>query len=141
MKSFSHMIFSCAAIRVPYKHCIHLFILLFFTHCTSGRKADTNEAQERAASTDSTVVIDIERYSVENLPLSRLVKSVTYVELETCDSSFLYATKQIKLTDSLIYVCDVMQQLKKFDRKGRYLGDAYQRGKDRKNSSIYMTLM
>lgn len=128
MKSFSHMIFSCAAIRVPYKHCIHLFILLFFTHCTSGRKADTNEAQERAAITDSTVVIDIERCSVENLPLSRLIKSVTYVELETCDSSFLYAPKQIKLTDSLIYVCDVMQQLKKFDRKGRYLGDAYQRG-------------
>ena len=90
--------------------------------------AAQTEADERAAICDSTVVIHIDRCTINEIPLSKLVQSVAYVELETNDSSLLYTPTNIKLTDSLIYVYDIMEQLKRFDRKGHYLGNAYQRG-------------
>ena len=99
------------------------------TACTTQeRLAAQTEANERAAIGDSTVIIDIDQCTVNEIALSKLVQSVAYVELETNDSSLLYTPTNIKLTDSLIYVYDVMQQLKRFDRKGHYLGNAYRRG-------------
>lgn len=92
------------------------------------RMAAEVERLEKAAISDSTAVIDIAECRMKHFPLSRLIEEVEYVPLETSDSSVLYSVAQFKLTDSLIYVCDVMKQLKKFDRKGRYVGNAYTRG-------------
>lgn len=103
---------------------ISLCLLPLSACCTPERIALRVEQEERAAITDSTVIIDIGQCTVDRMPLSRLVRKVDYVELETNDSSFLYTPTHIMLTDSLIYVYDVMEQLKKFDRTGRYLGDA-----------------
>ena len=107
---------------------ISLCLLTLLACCTPERIALRVEQEERAAITDSTVIIDIGQCTVDRMPLSRLVRKVDYVELETNDSSILYTPTHIMLTDSLIYVYDVMEQLKKFDRTGRYLGDAYRRG-------------
>lgn len=106
-----------------------LTFISFLTACdTQERLAAQTETDERAAICDSTVVIHIDRCTINEIPLSKLVQSVAYVELETNDSSLLYTPTNIKLTDSLIYVYDIMEQLKRFDRKGHYLGNAYQRG-------------
>lgn len=112
-----------------WKTLLSLLILFFVISCSNpGRMAEMAEKIERSEIADSTVVLDMDVCSVDELPLSMLIKDVKYVELETNDSSYLYAPTNIKITDSLIYVSDVREQLKRFDLEGNFIDDVYTRG-------------
>ena len=112
-----------------WKTLLSLLILFFVISCSNPeRMAEMVEKTERSEIADSTVVLDMDVCSVDELPLSMLIKDVKYVELETNDSSYLYAPANIKITDSLIYVSDVREQLKRFDLEGNFIDDVYTRG-------------
>lgn len=109
---------------------ILLVFVFFLLSCAEGKRfAQHNEEAERLALSDSTHIVDIESCTVEEMPLSKLIKDVSYLELsDTSDSSFLYAGKSLKMTDSLIYILDYYDQLKSFDLKGNFVRDEYVRG-------------
>lgn len=108
-----------------------LFVLsiIFYSSCSNPtRFAESIEKQERQEISDSTIVITIEKHVVDKFPLSKLVRDVSYLELETSDSSFLYLPRNIKMTDSLIYISDIEEQLKCFDMNGKFIRDSYTKG-------------
>lgn len=108
-----------------------LFVLLviFYSSCSNQtRLAESKENQEKQDISDNTIVINIEDHVVEKLPLSKLVRDVSYLELETSDSSFLYLPMDIKMTDSLIYIFDIEEQLKCFDMNGKFVRNGYSKG-------------
>ena len=87
----------------------------------SHRLAEEVEKQELAYKSDSTITIDMEECVVAQKRLSELICDVSYLELEATEGSYL--------TLSLIYVLDLDEHLRCFDRTGKFLRDGYRKGR------------
>jgi hypothetical protein len=80
------------------------------------------------AKTDSTITFEVLSNAVDEYPLSKLIDSVRYVELDNSDNALLSVIRNIKVINDRIYVLDLDSRLKCFDRQGRFIRDAYKRG-------------
>jgi hypothetical protein len=65
---------------------------------------------------------------VDEYPLSKLIDSVRYVELDNSDDALLSTVSNIKVVNDKIYVLDINFRLKCFDNHGRFIRDACKKG-------------
>jgi hypothetical protein len=78
--------------------------------------------------TDSTITLDVLSNVIDEYPLSKLIDSVRYVELDNADNALLSIVRNIKVINDMIYVLDLKSRLKCFDRQGKFIRDAYKKG-------------
>ena len=95
----------------------------------SHRLAEEVEKQELAYKSDSTITIDMEECVVAQKRLSELISDVSYLEVEATEGSYLTLPINIKMVDSLIYVLDLDEHLRCFDRTGKFIRDGYRKGR------------
>ncbi|MDH8701725.1 hypothetical protein M2138_001074 [Dysgonomonadaceae bacterium PH5-43] len=108
---------------------ISLMLLLFFTFSCSHTSENYKKVQQELdLVTDSTITINISKSTIKECSISELIDSVRYVALENSDEALLGLIRDIKVTKELIYVFDLNEQLKCFDRQGNFIRDVCEKG-------------
>ena len=112
------------------KTILSVLLVMAFVSCSKkDRFARDIEKWELDAKTDSTITINMKEHMVAQKNLSEIICDVSYLELEATDGSYLTIPVNIKLTDSLIYVLDLDEHLRCFNRNGKFLRNGYKKGR------------
>ena len=112
------------------KTILSVLLVMAFVSCSKkDRFAGDIEKWELDAKTDSTITINMKEHMVAQKNLSEIICDVSYLELEATDGSYLTIPVNIKLTDSLIYVLDLDEHLRCFNRNGKFLRNGYKKGR------------
>lgn len=112
------------------KRLIYILIMgIIMASCSGGRLAPKTEQAERNDISDKTVVLDMEKHMLDSFPLSKLIKDVRYVQLETSLDACLTLPMNVKNAGGVLYVSDLDEQLFCFNQNGTFLRRAFQRGK------------
>ncbi|GHT23616.1 hypothetical protein FACS189430_07160 [Bacteroidia bacterium] len=110
------------------KNRLFIFVIIGACSCTHISRNQEWIQDILNAKTDSTVILNIMSIIQSEYPLSQLLDTVRYVELDNAEQALLATIKNIKVTHELIYVLDIDDRLKCFDRQGNFIRDAYSKG-------------
>jgi hypothetical protein len=110
------------------KKTIFIFFLTGICACTHVSHNQDWIQDILSAKTDSTITLNVMSNLRSEYPLSALIDTVRYVELDNSEQALLSMVRNIKVTNEWIYVSDLEARLKCFDRQGNYIRDAYVRG-------------
>ncbi len=105
-----------------------LLVMAFVSCSKKDRFTEDIEKRELDAKSDSTITINMEEHMITKKNLSEIICDVSYVELEATEGSYLTIPINIKLIDSLIYVLDLDEHLRCFNRYGKFLRNGYEKG-------------
>lgn len=102
---------------------------IFLSFACGERRGYTIHDEELAYVTDSTLIVDIERTPHRTCDLASLLKDVRYIELDNRREAMLSTVTQIRLAGGIMYVMDIDERVKCYTPDGKYVRDAFPRGR------------